>query len=366
MNHNPSDSSANVPPSGQAVVDRLDRLDPSLQKALNCLDIKLEDELTRFRSKQEDPAPERKAEQTAETIWEQESPDFDADAEIFTAEIVHPVKLETERAKSLTERGEPEPTGGFIIIDGLSTSSTNSRNTLTTVNYAPILVDRQDRSAVDENLDLNFSTGGEMAAFHGEYLSSSQELLRQIQSDYPAGSEAFRDDSRTTSATPAPKRKHLTPLKIGSMAAACVLAGGASYAYFNPSILTIPLVATKTITPTATTNLLGQSIQSPNLAANEFTELNLSTLNTIKLPTTAVATNVISAAPTATMNGTATATTPVAIPFNTVNAKIVPPTAIITSQPRLADSLIKSLLPPNFQTFAKPSGYRSIPPALRR
>jgi hypothetical protein len=366
MNHNPSDSSTNVSPSGQAVVDRLDRLDPSLQQALNCLDIKLEDELTRFRSKQEEPAPERQAVQTAETIWEQESPDFDADAEIFTAEIVHPVKIETERDKSRADRGDQTPTGGFIIIDGLSTSSSNSRNAVTTVNYAPISVDRQGRSAMDENLDLNFSTGGEIATFRGEYSSSSQELLRQIQSGYPPGSEAFSEDRRTTSATPAPKRKHLTPLKLGSMAAVCVLASGAGYAYFNPSILTIPSIATKTVMPTATTNLLGGSIQSPNLAANEFTELNLSTLNTIKLPKTAVATNAISAAPTATLNGTATATAPVAIPFNTINAKIVPPTAIITSQPRLADSLIKSLLPPNFHTVAKPSGYRAIPPAMRR
>jgi hypothetical protein len=363
MNHNPSDSSANVPPSGQAVVDRhSDRLDPSLQQALNCLDIKLEDELTRFRSQQEDRSEDLATVQTASTIWEQESPDFDADAEIFTAEIVHPVTIETERDSSRSAQGEPEPTGGFIIIDGLSTSSSNSRNAMTTVNYAPISVDRQEH----DNLDLNFSTGGEIAPFRGEYLSSSQELLRQIQSGYPAGSEAFGDDNRPTSATPTRKRKHLTPLKLGSMAAVCVLAGGATYTYFNPSILTIPLTATKTIAPTATTNSLGQLIQSPNLAANEFTELNLSTLNTIKLPTTAIATNVTTAAPTVTMNGTATATTPVAIPFNAVNAKVTPPTAIITSQPRLADSLIKSLLPPNFHSFAKPSGYRAIPPGMNR
>jgi hypothetical protein len=363
MNHNPSDNSANVPPSGQAVVNRQsDHLDPSLQAALGCLDIKLEDELTRFRSKQQDRSQDLPATEAGETILEQESADFDADAEIFTAEIVQPVIVE-DRDLPRFSQAEPEPTGGFIVIDGLSTSSTTGRNPIANINYAPISVHQQDRSAMNENLDLNFSSGGEIAPFHDEYLSSSQELLRQIQSGYPATSDAFSE--RTPAAAKASNRKHLTPLKLGSMAAACFLAGGVGYTYLNPSVLVAPLTATKTVTPTATTNSLGQSIQSPNLAANEFTDLNLSTLNTIKLPTAAVATNV-STTTTATMNATGTATTPMAIPFNGASSRVIPPTAIITSQPRLADSLVKSLLPPNFHSFAKPSGYRAIPPGMGR
>jgi hypothetical protein len=363
MNHNLSDNSANVPPSGQAVVNRpSDHLDPSLQAALGCLDIKLEDELTRFRSKQEDRSQDLPSAEASATTWEQESAAFDADAEIFTAEIVQPVIIE-DRDLPIFSKEEPEPTGGFIIIDGLSSSSTNSRSAITTINYAPISVQQQDRSAMHENLDLNFSSGGEIAPFHDEYLSSSQELLRQIQSGYPASVDT--SNNPIPSAAPAPKRKHLTTLKLGSMAAACFLAGGAGYTYLNPSILVAPLTATRAVTPTATTSSLGQSIQSPNLAANEFTDLNLSTLNTIKLPTTAIATNVSTATPV-TMNATGTATAPVAIPFNGTSSRIVPPTAIITSQPRLADSLVKSLLPPNFHSFSKPAGYRAIPPGMGR
>jgi hypothetical protein len=350
MNHNLSDNSANVHPSGQAVVDRESHhLNPALGQALGCLDIKLEDELTRFRSNRTDPLPERQLSPVATATWEQ-SEDLYADEDIFTAQIIQPAVTGTVGADDEDDRPQPS---GFIIIDGLTTSSTGIREVSTTVSYAPMTIYREDASSQPESLNVNFSTGGEIAPFHDEYLSSSQELLRQIQSGYPTSTETF---NRTQVATPAPKNKFFTPLKIGSMAAACVLAGGAVYTSLNPTILTT-LTATKVAVPT-TSNL----IQTPNLAANEFTELNLSTLNNIKLP------QVVAAAPTtnvsiATSNIGATATAPAPVPFTRTQ---VVPTAAITSQPRLADSLIKSLLPPNFQSYAKSSGYRSIPSGLKR
>jgi hypothetical protein len=375
MNHQPSDDSPNVPPSGRAVVagvaptataktaaylqeprESAYDLNPALKQALGCLDIKLADELNRFRSKQEDRSPDMQVEQMNEVSWEQQSADFDTDAEILTAEIVQP-------AISRNTGSEPEngPTSGFIIIDGLTTSASSTRNAITTVNYAQISVQERDVATIHENLDLNFSRGGEITPFHDEYLSSSQELLRQIQSGYPTAAETFT--SPTQSAAPA-KRKYLTPLKLGSMAAACVLAGGAAYTYVNPSILA-PLTAIKIVAPTTSANSLGQLIQSPNLAANEFTDLNLSTINTIKLPTAANATNVSTAtAPSTVMNATTTAA-PAAIPFNSINSQVTPP-ATITAQPRLADSLVKSLLPPNFQAIAKPIRYRAIQPGMSR
>jgi hypothetical protein len=350
MNHNPSDKSVNLPPSAQAVVDRQPpQLSPALQQALGCLDIKLEDELTRFRSHQTEPIPEAQMAPVATTTWEQREDRY-TDSEIFTAQIIQPPlpKLIVE-----AEDDRPEPSG-FIIIDGLTSSSTH-REVVTTVSYAPITVYREDPAARSANLKVNFSTGGEIAPFHDEYLSSSQELLRQIQSGYPTATDTF---TRTQAVTPKPKSKHFTPLKIGSMAVACAIAGGVAYTSFNPSILNT-LTATKVAVPTAS-NL----IQTPNLAANEFTELNLSTLNNIKLPTVAAAppvTNVSIA--TATIPVTATAPAPV--PFRGMNPQLVP-TAIITSQPKLADSLIKSLLPANFQFVAKPSGYQPVPSGLKR
>ena len=377
MNHHPSDDSANVPPSGHAVVagvrvgesrplgtpgDSLPaasehhesyHFNPLLQTALSCLDIKLADELARFRSKQEQelgrnttaPADEHSPNQSV--IWEQQGADFDADSNILTAEIVQPP----------TDRDRLAPKGGFIIIDGLTTSASSSRNSSTNLNYAPIALHRSDAPAIAENLDLNFSSGGEMAQFQDEYSSSAQALLRQIQS----GAPATGNDTPTPPAT-SPRHKHL-PLKIGSMAVVCALAGGAVYTYLNPSILA-PLTAAKVTTPTTS---LGQLIQSPNLAASEFTELNLSTLNTIKLPTV-TATNIgMVPTPMSTVPATVVSTAPAAIPFNGIRGtRQTLPAPTITSQPRLADSLVRSLLPPNFHSFAKPSDYRAAPPSSQR
>jgi hypothetical protein len=351
MNHNPSDNSANLHPSSQAVVDREPyHLNPSLQQALNCLDIKLEDELTRFRASQHNPLPEMELQPVETASWEQESADMYTESAIFTAEIIEPQPSSHVAAEDI-----PEPSG-FIIIDGLTSSSSSSRDAVT-INYAPMTLYQEDSAHQQESLDLNFSTGGKIAPFHDEYLSSSQELLRQIQSGYPTSTETF---NRTQSEANTPKTNHFTPLKIGSMAAACILAGGAAYTALNPNILAT-LTATTTVAPTTTSNL----IQTPNLAANEFTELNLSTLNNIKLPTPVAAppTTSVSIA-TSTINPSTTIT-PTAIPFNAVGAPITPP-ATITSQPRLADSLVKSLLPPSFQIQAKPVGYRSIPSGVQR
>ncbi|WP_373538687.1 hypothetical protein [Chamaesiphon sp.] len=369
MNHNPSDDSANVPPSGQAVVGGTAtvtehsasyQLNSSLQQALSCLDIKLEDELLRFRSQQE-----------------RQLGSFDSEGEMLTADTVTPAISHT-----LDDIDDPRDrdrasdavagmsSSGFIIIDGLSIPPTSIHNapaqpllgSSTSFNYAPISLYRENAIEQPENLNLNFSRGGEIAPFHDEYGSSSQELLRQIQSGY-SHSAAPASDNRSESKSPPQSPKNYHPLKIGAVAAACLLAGGAVYAYLNPSLL-VPLSATKVVPNVATTSALGQLIQSPNLAANEFTELNLSMLNTIKLPTTAT-TNVNM--PTTVTTSPAQAgisTAPVAIPFNRIGAKVVAPSAIIASQPRLADSLIQSLLPPTFQSFAR-RGQTTLPGVRR-
>jgi hypothetical protein len=388
MNHNPSDDSANVHPSGQAVVAGVSPVEklhhrqaaatadardeenqasyhfhPSLQQALGCLDIKLEDELTRFRAKQADIAATAPGVTVSEAILEPPSAaDFDSSGDVLTAEIVQTDRIVPESIQADTDDTQPHR-GGFTIVDGFSVSETKSLNAITTVDYDWMTRTHQDTPVRNESLDLNFSTGGEISPFHDEYSSSSQELLRQIQSGYPAATAPV--GTSKPAASPTPKRNHFTPVKIGSMAAACVLAGGAAYTYLNPSILA-PLTATKVVSPiSTTTSSLGQSIQSPNLAANEFTDLNLSAINTIKLPTAAPATNISTATPTVNITASTAATTPAAIPFNGINPQTMP-SGMITSQPRLADSLVKSLLPPNFYSFAKQSGYRPLQPGRGR
>jgi hypothetical protein len=347
MNHNLSSNTATATfhPDSPVVETAPDRLNPALQQALSCLDIKLEDELTRFRHKLEGREPDSQS-APANTVQQ------------LVDSNVEPLEPATITTTITADDYEIiPPSGGFIIINGTPLPET-SFTAITTFDRAPLVVHGEDISVAHESLDLNFTSGGQIAPFREDYIASSQELLRQIQAGATNPPESSHRPQTVT--TPA-KVRWITPLKLGSVAAACVLVGAGTYTYFNPTILA-PLTATKVGTVTATTtSSLGQIIQSPNLAANEFTELNLSNLNTIKIATAAPAPTVSTIAnPVGTMT-----TTPTAIPFTPVNTQtIVPPTTQV--QPRLADSLVKSLLPSNFQAFARSSRTPLSQPGVKR
>ena len=358
MNHNPSGDSAQTPASSQAVVGRTavtednhqvvggasaleDRANPRLQEALGCLDVKLEDELNKFRSKQTNRLADTPP-ITVTAAWEQQSVDDDrveVDEKMITGEII--------KSGFLGDTGERS--GESIVMDGISSHPPRiNLATITSVNNPPLSIYAEaENSTTDENLDLNFSPRGEIALFHVGYLASSQELLDRDELGSTNESDVFEDPADSYLAPSKPQ--FFTFRKLSLMAMAWIVAGGAAYTYFNPNILA-PLTAKVTTPTVVATGSLGQSIQSPNLAANEFTELNLSMLNTIKIPTAATATNVNTAATTASVNPNGAA--PVAIPFKGVNSTAMP-TAAITTQPQLADSLVKSLLPPNFHALAK-------------
>ena len=361
MNQNLSGDSEQTPVSSQAVVERTDRAVTEtadaihhtedraklrLQKALDCLDVRLEDELSRFRARQ--------AHRSIDTppiigtlAWEPQSVSapVETDENVIFGEIV----------KSGIVVGETITRGGESIgLDEMTPPNANP--------HLATMVNVDDRSSfyadyteaenatAAENIDVNFSLRGEIAPFHVGYLASSQELLDREQIEATDESnDVFEDPADSYKVVPQPQ--FFTFRKLSLMAMAWAVAGGAAYAYFNPNILA-PLTA-KVSTPTiATTSSVEQSIQSPNLAANEFTELNLSTINTIKLPTATTATNVTPATTTASVANPSAA--PVAIPYKGTNATTgMPQPAPITAQPQLADSLVKSLLPPNFHNFAK-------------
>ncbi len=351
MNHNPSSNNATATyhPEDQPVVETESyHLNPALQQALSCLDIKLEDELTRFRHKLEHHEPDSQSPQPVTVTWQQ--PGVDSDAEPLEPAI-------TSTTITADDYEIIPPSGGFIIIDGTPVPET-SFTAITTFDRAPLVVHGEDISVTHESLDLNFSSGGQIAPFREDYIASSQELLRQIQAGATNPPESGH---RPQTVTKPSKSRWITPLKLGSVAAACVLVGAGTYTYFNPTILA-PLTATNVGTVTATTtNPLGQIIQSPNLAANEFTELNLSNLNTIKIATATPTQNVSTIAnPVGT-----TTTTPAAIPFTPVNTQTITP-PMTQAQPRLADSLVKSLLPSNFQAFARSSQAPLTQPGVRR
>jgi hypothetical protein len=362
MNQNLSGNSEQTPVSSQAVVERTDRTvtetsDPiyhhtedraklRLQKALDCLDVKLEDELSRFRARQA-----HRSIDTPPTIgtvaWEPHSVGAPAetDENVIVGEIV----------KSKVVVGETVTRGGKSTsgMDEMTPPNANPRlATMANVNDRPSLYadyTEAENATTAENLDVNFSLRGEIAPFHVGYLASSQELLDREQIEATDESnDVFEDPADSYKVIPQPR--FFTFRKLGLMVMAWAVAGGAAYAYFNPNILA--LLTAKVIAPIATTSSVEQSIQSPNLAANEFTELNLSTVNTIKLPTATTATTVTPTTTTASVANPSVA--PVAIPYQGTNATTaMPQPAPITAQPQLADSLVKSLLPPNFHNFAK-------------
>ncbi len=352
MNHHPSDDLPNpVPTSNRTSAENLN---PVLQSALGCLDIKLEDELNRFRDKQ--ASGESYSHQplaVARSNWQQQPPDSQSNSNTSPGEIVRvPIAHSSESSVSSGEQSQSSP-GGFLIIHGIQPPEAN-QTAITQVSYNPSTAEFVTH---DRQLSLNHSSGGEIAPFDREYSASSQELLQQIQSGYITPSDAAASEPQLA---PPRQRKLRTPLLIGS-AAACVLAGGATYVYLNPAILA-PLTASKPSVLTTTNSSLGQAIQSPNLAANEFTELNLSTIATIKLPTAATPANVGTTTPPA----AAPTGAPVAIPFRGMNNAPVAPTATIVAQPRLADSLVRALLPPDFHVMTKQTRYPATPPAVKR
>jgi hypothetical protein len=271
--------------------------------------------------------------------WEQRSMEYDEDLEAIVAEIVKPKESTPTMSNDI-----PSSSSDFIVIDGLATPQP-SYEEIAASGYAPLAIRGEGIPVVERSLDLDFSSGGEIAPFHSEYLASSQELLRQIQSGSLESNDSLGIPEHSTIASP--PKQYLTKLQFGGIVAACMLAGAAIYACLNPSILaplTAPQVAT--VAPSTTVNNLGQSIQSPNLAANEFTPLNLNAIGTMPAPSTSSSPNVSTATDAA-------PNTPVAIPYNPVTSQAIPPTGN-SVRVNLADSLVKSLLPPNFQSAVKP------------
>jgi hypothetical protein len=276
-----------------------------------------------------------------EETLEHRSMEYDEDLEAIVAEIVKPDR------SSLIIGDETSPSSGGFLVEELATPPPNYGK-IAESSYAPLAIREQNSPVGERSLDLDFSSGGEIAPFHGEYLASSQELLRQIQSGSVDPSDGFGVPEQST-ATGRTKHQYLTKLQFGGIVAACMLAGAAIYACLNPSILaplTSPQVAT--VTPSTTVNNLGQSIQSPNLAANEFTPLNLNTTSAIPTPST-------SSSPTADPATDVAPNTPVPIPYNPATSQAIPPKGN-TVRVNLSDSLVKSLLPPNFQSAVKPIG----------
>jgi hypothetical protein len=298
---------------------------------VGCLDVKLDDELARFRHLQGREKTEKLT--TAPTLesstWEQQTKDYDLDSGIVSAEFVRPIVTNTTLDDDDYE----------VIPPPLPAVAPPPV-------YQPFDLDPPEISVAFQPLDLDYTRGGEIAPFQGEdYLEASERLRAQaIAEEVPAPAAA-------TIAAPAitkPKPQFFTPWKVGSIAAIAAIAGGATYLFTHPAILS-PQVAT-VLPPTSV--LPGQKIQSPDLAASDFTDLNLSTITTIQPQVATAPAPAPVAAPVAAPAPAPAATNnaPTAIPYNPTQP-IAPPK--LSTQPKLSDSLMRSLLPQNLQQAAK-------------
>jgi hypothetical protein len=196
----------------------------------------------------------------------------------------------------------------------------------------------------DESLDLSVVSPGEITKNPNEYLPASKELWRSLGQPEP-----------TAEAAPEQKSKWQLPVAIGSSVIALTAVTGMTYVNTHPALLqTVPVVAQLTAPPAPIQIPPGQTLQGPDLAMGEFSDLTLANINSLSLPGTAepVAAAPAPAVQIATAVPAASAPPSLTAPTK-INTSAPATTAIaVTAQPSthsLADSLIRNLLPANIQ-----------------
>jgi hypothetical protein len=195
----------------------------------------------------------------------------------------------------------------------------------------------------DKSLDLSVVSPGEITKNPNEYLPASKELWRSLGQPEP-----------TTEAAPEQKSKWQLPVAIGSSVISLTAVTGMTYVNTHPALLqTVPVVAQLTAPPAPIQIPPGQTLQGPDLAMGEFSDLTLANINSLSLPGAA---EPVAAAPAPAVQIATAVPTASAPPSLTAPTKINTPTSApattATAQPSthsLADSLIRNLLPANIQ-----------------
>jgi hypothetical protein len=263
---------------------------PVLRAALDNLDVNLEEELIRYRRQQRlqsEPYGRRKAVAQPRTL-----------SRIPVRPAQDGIQLPNVReAFNLQSKGE------FPI--GNSAANENPVRTLlgdpkAEVDLAPpaIVPPRIPHLAPSEGI-ASYAQGIELSAHEPnaalqkliqdnlavaaeadpeDYLESSEELLKSIQEETPSQRAQRRPDLLNTL---------LTPLGIGSMLLLLLSSTTLGYVIMNPSVLGIFFAPQTASAPRSSplTNVPTTPIEvappSPNLAAEEFKDLNLDTLSTL-------------------------------------------------------------------------------------
>lgn len=195
----------------------------------------------------------------------------------------------------------------------------------------------------DESLDLSVVSPGEITKNPNEYLPASKELWRSLGQPEPIAEAAPEENS-----------KWQLPVAVGSSVIALTAVTGMTYVNNYPALLqTVPVVAQLTAPPAPIQIPPGQTLQGPDLAMGEFSDLTLANINGLSLPGKAepMAAAPAPALPIATAVPAASAPPSLTAPTK-INTPTSAPATTVTAQPSthsLADSLIRNLLPANIQ-----------------
>ncbi len=129
------------------------------------------------------------------------------------------------------------------------------------------------------------------------YLESSEELLRSLVDDPHASAQAPNEDDEPEE--PGLIATLLTPLGVGSMLLLLLSSATLGYVLLNPSLFGLPSIASlwRGDDPSEVTAIPTSDRPQPNLAAEEFIELDLDTLSTLPRPGSSPIVNRADAAP---------------------------------------------------------------------
>jgi hypothetical protein len=211
----------------------------------------------------------------------------------------------------------------------------------------------QEPPAPAASLDLSSLPPGEISSARNEYLPASEELWRSLGRPAPL-----------TNLTPVRPRWQL-PVAIGSTACAIAAVSGMTYVNMHPALLQqVPLVAQITTPAPLPAVPPGQSLQGPDLAMGEFSDLSLGNINSIAQPNAniaqAPANPAVSVASTPATVPSTTSNSPIIASAVTPNPANATPTTEATTE-KLATGLIRNLLPPNIQQMAGQNAQQTAP-----
>jgi SPOR domain len=260
-------------------------LHPVLRAALNSLDVDLEEELARYRRLQGNT---RESNRSGRNPFVSQGPHAPAAVALATGDAALPEN--DPPPVSMPASYRPLPSPGDLMAHG-----------------APL-------SVVPEGLP---SDAGDMPS---DYLASSEELLRGL-----------TDEEAALSGDPEPRLLDtlLTPLGIGSMLLLLLSSISFGYLILNPqSMRLLGLEPWFNPTGSSDSGAIAQSSDatrpmaapSPNLAAEEFPELNLDTLSALPPGSPTPASEDTSPVPTV-------QTSPITTPSTTASPAVAPTTA---------------------------------------